>query len=199
MTSNAVDEDPDHDRREPVEDVERDLNRHGQPARRELGEVDRDEHADAAAPSRSRARRAIAVPTIAFAMPPPAAPKSACGSREEVPAQRAGARVAHTETTTIASTATASRRRGCRELPSRGSRARRRGGRSAEEIGADAHQCLPQRVETADDHLGDEVAIKPITSRIARQVEQRRRLEVRACALVARGNLARERVAGAKE
>ena len=54
------DEDPDHDRREAVEDVEPELDLVGDPRRRELADVDREQRRRPAARSPSRSRRASA-------------------------------------------------------------------------------------------------------------------------------------------
>ena len=59
----------DHDRRQPVEQIEREADRAGDARRRELGEEDRDQDADRQRDGGAQAQM-IALPTIPFAMPP---------------------------------------------------------------------------------------------------------------------------------
>ena len=103
----AVDEDADDDRRQPVEHVEHELDRPRDPARCELRQVDRDQHADrqghrvAIADDRSRSR------SMRAGDPAARPPKRLGGSVKKSQLSAGPARTA-TETTTITSTATAS-------------------------------------------------------------------------------------------
>ena len=176
------------------------LNRDRDATRRELGQVDRGQHTDGQR-HRGRDTDDQSGPDECVRDAAARLPKSACGfvkkSQLSAPAARAAqprrrrsraprlrasaAKVARTLHHAVDEPAPAKPSVGCKETGCHG------------DISAPS-----QRIETADDHLGDEVGDQAEHEQDRRQVEERRRLEARACALIARGDLARERVAGGK-